>query len=415
MAPRDIIHPGWTDDVPETTSPISGDPSEEDLSNIPLFVGYSDGLLNFAAICCVIFVVIGVPGNIVTIVALLRSRKVRNATAAFIVNLSAADLLLGCVNLPLAAQTFWARRWPHGDLLCKLFPLLRYALVAVSLLSVLAIGVNRYILIAHPQAYRRVFSSEWSLAAMVVCTWALPIALLAPTWAERWGSFGLDRHVGSCSILPDGHGRSPKQTLFVVAFAAPCAAIILCYARIFCISRQAARRAGTSRPSKEKGKKKEKEQHKNGHAASIGSLALPVGGGGSRGMSSKDRRLLQMILVIFCSFLVCYLPITVAKTFLRSQDLHVLNICAYVLVYLATCVNPFIYVGMSLEYRQAYTELLCCERIGSAGGSGSGGAAAREAEAAAAAAAAAAAMAMAVGAGTEAAAAAATRTRSPRA
>ncbi|GLH15103.1 G-protein coupled receptor moody [Gryllus bimaculatus] len=61
---------------------------------------------------------------------------VRNATAAFIVNLSLADLLLGCVNLPLAAHTFAARRWPHGRLLCHVFSLLRYALVAVSLLSV---------------------------------------------------------------------------------------------------------------------------------------------------------------------------------------------------------------------------------------------------------------------------------------
>ncbi|KAK7789289.1 hypothetical protein R5R35_004742 [Gryllus longicercus] len=117
-------------------------------------------------------------------------------------------------------------------------------------------------------------------------------------------------------------------------------------------------------------------------------------------MSAKDRRLLQMILVIFGAFLVCYLPITVAKTFFRNKDWHALNIAAYVLVYLASCVNPIIYVVMSSEYRQAYTELLCCRRGSGAGGSGSGG---QDGAAAAAAVAA------------VAAAAAAARTRSPRA
>ena len=44
-----------------------------------LFEGYSDELLNFAAIACIIFVVIGVPGNILTIVALSRGKQVWNS------------------------------------------------------------------------------------------------------------------------------------------------------------------------------------------------------------------------------------------------------------------------------------------------------------------------------------------------
>ncbi|KAK7790842.1 hypothetical protein R5R35_011227 [Gryllus longicercus] len=78
---------------------------------------------------------------------------------------------------------------------------------------------------------------------MVVGVWVLPLALLAPTWAGRWGRFDLDAAVGSCSIMKDDQGRSPKEVLFVVAFLLPAAAIALCYARIFCISRRAAARA----------------------------------------------------------------------------------------------------------------------------------------------------------------------------
>ena len=78
-------------------------------------------------------------------------------------------------------------------------------------------------------------------------------------------------------------------------------------------------------------------------------------------MSQKDRRLLKMILVIFVSFVLCYLPITLTKIWKATSDSHAFNIAGYVLIYLTTCINPLIYVLMSLEYRQAYWNLLRCQ------------------------------------------------------
>ncbi|KAF4526980.1 hypothetical protein B566_EDAN001527 [Ephemera danica] len=40
-----------------------------------LFVGYSPVLLDFAVACCILFVLLGIPGNLITIVALLRCKK----------------------------------------------------------------------------------------------------------------------------------------------------------------------------------------------------------------------------------------------------------------------------------------------------------------------------------------------------
>lgn len=78
-------------------------------------------------------------------------------------------------------------------------------------------------------------------------------------------------------------------------------------------------------------------------------------------MSAKDRKLLQMILVIFASFLVCYLPITITKLFHGAIDWRGLNIAGYILIYLTTCINPVIYVVMSSEYRSAYKYVLLCK------------------------------------------------------
>lgn len=78
-------------------------------------------------------------------------------------------------------------------------------------------------------------------------------------------------------------------------------------------------------------------------------------------MSNKDKKLLKMILVIFSSFLICYLPITVTKIFKDSIDWRGLNIAGYILIYLTTCINPVVYVVMSSEYRSAYKNVLLCK------------------------------------------------------
>ncbi|XP_058055904.1 G-protein coupled receptor moody [Anopheles bellator] len=424
---------------------------------IPLYTGYPRLLLNIATVTCIAYMVVGVPGNLLTIVALVKSKKTRNATAVFIMNLSFSDLLFCCFNLPLAASTFWHQAWLYGDLFCRLLPMMRYGLLAVSLFTILAITINRYIMIGHQRLYQRVYKTK-HLCLMVAFTWILGFGSLLPTWLEKWGKFGLDGVIHSCSILPDSQRHSPKQFLFLIAFALPCLSIIVCYARIFYIVRSTALRTqdqasdnledsledlstGVSnqqlaengdtsqivpRPlsytsfgpdldwhfidsstdneifcDATDGANRPKSVEMDDHRASriqpqtpksaVDGIVQPrnqryaaASGPGVRRnasnlnarkrrrhlntsgasimsagkMSAKDRKLLQMILVIFVAFLICYLPITVVKLFRPSMQ--ILNVMSYLLIYLTTCINPIIYVVMSREYRQAYSDLVLC-------------------------------------------------------
>lgn len=78
---------------------------------------------------------------------------------------------------------------------------------------------------------------------MVAGTWLVTFSIMIPTWRGVWGRFGLDTSIGSCSILHDKYDRSPKEFLFIAAFMLPCVCIVICYARIFILVRQAAMRA----------------------------------------------------------------------------------------------------------------------------------------------------------------------------
>lgn len=50
--------------------------TEAELENLKLFEEYPDGLMKFASVCCVLFILIGIPGNLVTVIALARCKKV---------------------------------------------------------------------------------------------------------------------------------------------------------------------------------------------------------------------------------------------------------------------------------------------------------------------------------------------------
>lgn len=49
-----------------------------------MFQGYSPALLTFASVCCVVYMMVGVPGNLITIIALFRCKKVSAFTCRFI-------------------------------------------------------------------------------------------------------------------------------------------------------------------------------------------------------------------------------------------------------------------------------------------------------------------------------------------
>lgn len=50
--------------------------SDAELEAVELFRDYPEPLLRFASVCCVLFMLVGIPGNLITIVALARCKKV---------------------------------------------------------------------------------------------------------------------------------------------------------------------------------------------------------------------------------------------------------------------------------------------------------------------------------------------------
>lgn len=75
----------------------------------------------------------------------------------------------------------------------------------------------------------------------------------------------------------------------------------------------------------------------------------------------NEWRITKMVLAIFMSFLLCYLPITIIKVADKDVDWPGLHIFGYIMIYLSACINPIIYVIMNKQYRQAYKSVLMCK------------------------------------------------------
>ncbi|XP_063364887.1 G-protein coupled receptor moody [Cydia amplana] len=309
---------------------------------------FSPGLLTFAAIMTGLIMLVGLFGNLLTVVALLKCPKVRNVAAAFIISLCCADFLFCAMVLPFAISGFWQQKWSHGDVLCKLVPFLRYGNVGVSLLSIALITLNRYIMIAHHSCYGRVYR-KYNIALMIVFSWMFAYGMQIPTLIGIWGKFDYDKELGTCSILPDDNGRSSKTALFVIAFLVPALLILMCYARIFWVVHSSEQRM---------------REHQRSQNASPGSLNTDKRSTVKDNRETKARRnewrITKMVLAIFLSFLVCYLPITIAKVADNHVQYPVFHIAGYLLLYASACVNPIIYVIMNAQYRAAYAAALCC-------------------------------------------------------
>ncbi|KAH9633612.1 hypothetical protein HF086_014580 [Spodoptera exigua] len=240
-------------------------------------------------------------------------------------SLCIADFLFCAIVLPFAISGFWTRTWSHGGALCKLVPFLRYGNVGVSLLSIALITLNRYIMIAHHSWYSRVYRKH-NIAIMIVFSWMFSYGMQIPTLVGVWGKFDYDPELGTCSIMPDDNGRSAKTAF-----------------------------------SEQRMREHQRAQHTSpGTLNNSTDKRSTIKDNRETKARRNEWRITKMVLAIFLSFLVCYLPITIAKVADNHVHYPVFHIAGYLLLYASACVNPIIYVIMNAQYRAAYAAALCC-------------------------------------------------------
>lgn len=91
--------------------------------------------------------------------------------------------------------------WTLGDDLCKVFPVFFYGNVAVSVLSMVGLTINRYTLILHPSRYSKIYT-PLSLCFQLFMIWAFSFGVMVCTVSGNVGvPISLDSLISASSIV----------------------------------------------------------------------------------------------------------------------------------------------------------------------------------------------------------------------
>nr|KAG5708374.1 hypothetical protein BaRGS_034405 [Batillaria attramentaria] len=94
------------------------------------------------AFCVTIF--LGLLGNVLVAVTLCRNGNLRSARHWYVMNLVVSDILTCVLSVPFTLVRLTLKDWPLGEALCRTAPTLQLTYVFVSILTILAIAVERY-------------------------------------------------------------------------------------------------------------------------------------------------------------------------------------------------------------------------------------------------------------------------------
>uniref|UniRef100_A0A8C0WQ21 G-protein coupled receptors family 1 profile domain-containing protein n=1 Tax=Castor canadensis TaxID=51338 RepID=A0A8C0WQ21_CASCN len=186
---------------------------------------------------------LGVLGNSLVITVLARSKpgKPRSTTNLFILNLSIADLAYLLFCIPFQATVYALPTWVLGAFICKFTHYFFTVSMLVSIFTLVAMSVDRYVAIVHSRRSSSLRVSRNALLG-VGLIWALSIAMASPVaYHQSLFHRDLSNQTFCWDQWPNKrHKKAYVVCTFVFGYLLPLLLICFCYAKV------GAERAGQS-------------------------------------------------------------------------------------------------------------------------------------------------------------------------
>ena len=170
--------------------------------------------------------VLGIGGNAIICYIVLGHRRMRTVTNYFVVNLAVSDQLMSvmCVNFTFYSTLYMT--WPFGPVMCKAVSFFQSVSVSVSIFTLVAISMERYMAIIHPLRPRLgsigtlvVIGFIWICSGVL----GLPTALFTAVYIEDGITY--------CSEEWEHRGNYSFATMFLQYFL-PLGVLAIAYSRI---------------------------------------------------------------------------------------------------------------------------------------------------------------------------------------
>uniref|UniRef100_A0A8L0DPH0 Galanin receptor type 1 n=1 Tax=Oncorhynchus mykiss TaxID=8022 RepID=A0A8L0DPH0_ONCMY len=276
---------------------------------------------------------LGVVGNslVMIVIGKIKARRNRSTTNIFILNLSIADLLFLLFCVPFQATIYSLPEWIFGAFLCKCVHYLVMVCMLVSIFTLVAMSVDRYIAVVHSKKSPCIRNRRNALTGVCVI-WALSFIFSIPVAQHQIltdhpeapnSSFCWEAWYASASK------HTYKVTILVIGYLLPLGLIICCYAKVL---------FHLHKKMKNMSKKSERSKRKTA----------------------------QTVLLVVAAFLTCWMPHHIIAMWVEfgvfplNDASFALRIISHCLAYGNSCINPILYAFLSENFRKACRQVFTC-------------------------------------------------------
>ncbi|KAK3522247.1 hypothetical protein QTP70_034138 [Hemibagrus guttatus] len=185
---------------------------------------------------------VGVIGNALVMYAFICNKKLRSPPNYFIVNLAVSDFLMAITQSPIFFVSSLYKEWVFGKTGCKIYAFCGALFGITSMINLVAISIERYVVITKPlQAIR--WTSKRRTLISILLVWVYSLA-----WSSApllgWSSYIPEGLMTSCTwdyVTATPANKSYTLMLCCLVFFVPLGIISYCYVFMFLAIRKTSR------------------------------------------------------------------------------------------------------------------------------------------------------------------------------
>ncbi|KAM4559375.1 gastrin-releasing peptide receptor-like [Odontesthes bonariensis] len=292
-----------------------------------------------------IIIIVGLVGNITLMKTCLLVKSMRTVPNLFLSSLALGDVLLLVTCAPVDASRYLVDEWLFGRVGCKLIPFIQLTSVGVSVFTLTALSADRYKAIVKPLDIHR-SSATLSISLRAGAIWLLSGTLAIPEAVfsdlHTFTTSQTNETFVTCAPYPhagDLHPKIHSTASFLIFYIIP----LLIISVYYCFIARSLVRSSADIPAE-------------------GQLHL------HKQIKSR-KRLAKTVLVFVGLFAICWLPSHVIYLYRSyhydqvdtSLGHFIASVCARILAFTNSCVNPFALYLMSKSFSKHFKkQLLCC-------------------------------------------------------
>ncbi|GAU98082.1 hypothetical protein RvY_09276-2 [Ramazzottius varieornatus] len=186
------------------------------------------------AVIVAVLAFISVTGNAAVVYIFAVTKALRNPSNALIVNLAISDFMMMATNCPPYFFSSLQGRWIFGKEACRFYGFCGALFGGVSILTMAAIAVDRYLVICKPFLIMKSAMTRQRAKFGVLAVWTYALCwAIPPLWGVN--NYVLEGFLTTCTfdyLDPRDKSRIFVFSMFIGNYVTPLSIIMICYSMI---------------------------------------------------------------------------------------------------------------------------------------------------------------------------------------